>query len=645
MACCALAFLLAIWALDARGLWGDEAFSVWASKQPVASLVAGLDAQPPLYHLLLGASRTLWGESVFALRYLSVCCGVLLVAVGARLGRLIGGSSAAAFTALLLATSPILLYYAQEARMYALAALLAGGAMALATAMLKCATQDARRRTQHATRNAQYTLLSLGALFTHYYAAGVLLVNALALGLSALRSRDARRLVAWLVAHLAIALIFGAWFLGLQSRYASRAVASRTRVVPVFEDIVANFGVGVNGLLFGMRADGSLTAVALVLFALGLIGVIGYWRRGQRGDALLILGWIAASLGVVAVTAGRSGIVNDFSPRYYLFALLPLALAAAGWVVLIEDARRRATHSPLPNLQSPISNLPSYLPLALVTLIALAPALIGTLQLFDLSWQKSRYDAMIGAIRERARQGDGVVLVNSDQFPLLEYYGPLDVPVWIVGNDVLSRDPAAVEAELSRFAGDKSRVWLVNYGWAMALQPPSVVEQALNRRGARTYAQGFQDASLALYDLRVATGDTPVQPQHVQFGEQITLVGVRGRAQPYYPGDAVTLDLIWRADRTPRADYTVFMHLRRADDGSQIAAFDSPPVNGAAPTSRWTPGAIITDTRAVPIPADAPPGEYNVVIGWYSYPTFERLTIDGGEATEHVVERITILPR
>lgn len=652
LACCALAFLLATWTLDARSLWGDEAFSVWASKQPVASLVAGLDAQPPLYHLLLGASRTLWGESVFALRYLSVYCGVLLVAVGARLGRLIGGSSASAFTALLLATSPILLYYAQEARMYALAALLAGGAMASATAMLKCETQDTRhktqdagRKTQSAVHNSQYTLLSLGALFTHYYAVGVLLVNALALGLATLRSRDVRRIAAWLAAHLAIAFVFGAWFLGLQSRYVSRAVASRTRIVPVFEDIVANFGVGVNGLLFGMRADGSLTVVALVLFALGLVGVIGYWRRGQRCDALLILGWIAASLGIVAMTAGRSGIVNDFSPRYYLFALLPMALAAAGWVVHIEDARRRTTHSPIPNPQSPISDLLSYLPLALITLIALAPALIGTLQLFDLSWQKSRYDAMIGAIRERARQGDGVVLVNSDQFPLLEYYGLLDVPVWIVGNDVLSRDPAAVEAALSQFVGDKSRVWLVNYGWAMALQPPSVVEQALNWRGARTYAQGFQDVSLALYDLRFAAGDAPVQPQHVQFGEEITLVGVRGRAQPYYPGDAVTLDLIWRADQTPRADYTVFMHLRRADDGSQIAAFDSPPVNGASPTSRWTPGAIITDTRAVPIPVDAPPGEYNVVIGLYLYPTFERLTIDGGEATEHVAERITILSR
>lgn len=607
---------------------------MWASQQPAASLIAGLDAQPPLYHLLLGAGRLLWGESVFALRYLSVCCGVLLVAVGARLGRLIGGSSASAFTALWLAVSPISLYFAQEARMYAPAVLFAGGAMLLAVASLKRRAKTAGCATQGWRRDSSYVLLSLGALFTHYYAAGVLLVNALALGLAALRSRDARRIVAWSVAHLLIALVFGAWFLGLQSRYASRAIAGRARIMPALEDIVSNFGVGINGLLFGMRADGSLTAAALVLFALGAVGVIGYRQRGRRGDAWLILGWIVASLGVVAMTAGRSGIVGDFNPRYYLFALLPLALAAAGWVILIEDAHRRAARPPVSRRAA--------LPFAPVILVALAPAVVGDLQLFDLSWQKSRYDAMVGAIRARAQPNDGAVLVNSDQFPLLAYYGPLDMPVWIVGNDALSRDPASVEAELSRFAEGRSRVWLVNYGWAMALQPPSVVEQALNRRGARTYAQGFQDVSLALYDLRFTAGDAPVRPQRVRFGEQITLVGARGRAQPYYPGEAVTLDLIWRADQAPRADYTVFMHLRRADDGSQIAAFDSPPVNGAAPTSRWQPGQIITDTRAVPIPADAPPGEYDVVIGLYLYPTFERLTIDGGEATEHIVERVTI---
>jgi uncharacterized membrane protein len=313
---CGLAFALATLTLDARALWGDEAFSVWASKQSALALIGGLDAQPPLYHLALGLARALWGETAFAVRFLSTACAVLLVAVGARLGRRIGGPSTAALTASLLATSSILLYYAQEARMYALGALLAGAAMLMARAQLMTARAPLAAW-------AGYAALALGALLTHYYTASVLLVNGLATGIAALHRR---RPWPWLTAHAAIGALFLAWFIGLQSRYVARSAAGERRIVPLFEDILTNFGVGINGLLFGMRAEAVTTPVALGLFGLALLGAVRYWR----GDALLILGWVAGALGLVALTAGRSGIVGDFSPRYYLFALLPLGLAAGG---------------------------------------------------------------------------------------------------------------------------------------------------------------------------------------------------------------------------------------------------------------------------------------------------------------------------
>jgi hypothetical protein len=609
---CGLAFALGTATLDARSLWGDEAFSVWASKQPALALIGGLDAQPPLYHLMLGLARALWGETVFAVRFLSVACTVLLVAVGARLGRRIGGPRAAALTASLLATSPILLYYAQEARMYALGALLAGAAMLLARARLTTA------RASFAAW-ASYTALALGALLTHYYTAGVLLINGLATGVAALRRR---RPWPWLIAHAIIAALFLAWFAGLQSRYVARSAAGAGRVVPSIDEIALNFGGGINGLLFGMRALDATTPLALGLFGLALLGAL----RLRRGDALLILGWVVGALSLVALTAGRSGIVGDFSPRYYLFVLLPLALAAGGWL------RSGVRHPSWTGAAA-----------ALAGLAMLGAATVGLGQLFDLGWQKSRYDALIATIRARAQAGDAVVMVNSDQFPLLAYYGPLDLPTWIVGNDILSNAPDEARQTLARFVADKSRVWLVNYGWAMLLGPRSPVEEALAARGARVAAEGFQDAALALYDLRVAAGEGPFEPRMVRFGGQITLVGVRSRAQRYAPGQAVTLDLAWRAERRPEADYTVFMHLRRADDGAQIAALDSPPQNGAAPTSGWMPGQVITETRAVPIPSDAPIGDYDVIIGWYRYPSFERLTIDGEGTTEYIIARVHVL--
>jgi 4-amino-4-deoxy-L-arabinose transferase-like glycosyltransferase len=633
MACCLIALALSAWALDARSLWGDEAFSVWASKQPALTLLAGLDAQPPLYHWLLALARELWGESVFAIRYLSVFCGVLLVAVGARLGRELGGEQVSVLTAFILATSPILIYFEQEARMYALAALLAGGAMLCTIYVLRFTAYEPSQNAKRKTHLVGYALLSIASLFTHFYTVGVLAVNSIVLGIAALRSRDVRRMVEWAIAHGAIALVFGGWFFGLQSRYVSRATSARSRIVPMPEEIVRNIGHGLNGLIFGMRADPATTALAIALFIAALLGVIGYWRRGKRTAAALIVGWVFTSLIVVLLTAGPSGVVNDFNPRYFLFALLPLALAASGWLLVIGNWGARRANLPMTNYQLPIT-----------ALVVFAIALPGLTALFDPSWAKSRYAALVDAIRERARPGDGVVLVNSDQFPLIDFYGQAAPPMLIVPNGQLSSDAPGVQKKFDDFARDKRRVWLVNYGWAQALQPRSVVEQQLNASAVRTYSQGFQDASLALYDFdRVVEDANATLTQHyAKFGDQIALVGVRQRAKTYFPGDPITLDLIWRAEQKPVADYTVFMHLRRAGDGGQIAAFDSPPVNGSLPTSSWSQGQVITDTRAIQIPADAAPGNYNVIVGLYQYPSFERLQLSAPGETEWIVNQVTI---
>ena len=49
------------------------------------------------------------------------------------------------------------------------------------------------------------------------------------------------------------------------------------------------------------------------------------------------------------------------------------------------------------------------------------------------------------------------------------------------------------------------------------------------------------------------------------------------------------------------------------------------------PTSRWRKGDLVPDSFAVTIPTDAPPGEYSLVIGWYSYPSLTRLSLTTAE--------------
>ena len=90
-------------------------------------------------------------------------------------------------------------------------------------------------------------------------------------------------------------------------------------------------------------------------------------------------------------------------------------------------------------------------------------------------------------------------------------------------------------------------------------------------------------------------------------------------AQPA-PGDILYVRLHWLVDARPAADWTVFVHLLgppKADGNPLWVGKDSQPGNASLLTSRWQPGWRIIDEYALPLPADLPPGSYQLEIGMY----------------------------
>ncbi|MFQ5612667.1 MAG: hypothetical protein ACE5H9_11100, partial [Anaerolineae bacterium] len=86
--------------------------------------------------------------------------------------------------------------------------------------------------------------------------------------------------------------------------------------------------------------------------------------------------------------------------------------------------------------------------------------------------------------------------------------------------------------------------------------------------------------------------------------------------------------LFWQAETTPRADFTVFVHV--VDQaGSVVAQADGPPAQGAYPTSLWDAGEIIADEREIVLPGDLPPGCYTLLVGLYRPDSGERLPVAG----------------
>ncbi len=127
-----LAFGVRIGGLTAQSLWRDEVDALRFSQAPLATMVANFTRpgwNGPLYYLLLRAWVALAGQSAFALRYLSLLFGVLAVACTYRMARIWFSVPVPALSAVLFATSPYMVWYGQEAKMYALLTVLAMAAL------------------------------------------------------------------------------------------------------------------------------------------------------------------------------------------------------------------------------------------------------------------------------------------------------------------------------------------------------------------------------------------------------------------------------------------------------------------------------------------------------------------------------------
>lgn len=82
----------------------------------------------------------------------------------------------------------------------------------------------------------------------------------------------------------------------------------------------------------------------------------------------------------------------------------------------------------------------------------------------------------------------------------------------------------------------------------------------------------------------------------------------------------------WSAASLPPADHTLFIHLypAGAENSAPVAQIDTAP---CWPTSQWQHNGWLYDETTLVLPAALPPGRYTAALGWYTYPTFERLTL------------------
>lgn len=272
------------------------------------------ESAPPLYYALAWFWTQVTGTGEWGLRSLSALAGVATVPVGFLIGRELHGRRTGLWVAALIAVSPMLLWYSQEARAYALLVLLCS------LSLLYCA----RARGRGERRDfILWGLFSGLALATHYFAFFPILAEAI-----------------WLLARRRRAALPGLGVLGLFALALAPLAYHQTSLAHA--EWIGNFTLGhrlwetaatfVTGETTDIIArhphpEQSFLPLALALAALALIAIRG--TRAERRAAALPLSLAAAAIGIPLALALIPGAKDFVLARNVIPALVPLLVAVA----------------------------------------------------------------------------------------------------------------------------------------------------------------------------------------------------------------------------------------------------------------------------------------------------------------------------
>ncbi|HEU5083907.1 MAG TPA: glycosyltransferase family 39 protein [Acidimicrobiales bacterium] len=338
--------------VSVRGLWVDEAITVNQAWLPFGEMLDQLrvtDVHPPLHHATVWALVRVLGDAEWVVRLPSVVAGALLVPAAYALGRELYGRRTGLVAALFVTVAPFLVWYSQEARMYALFVL-----------FTTVAFWAQVRAIRHGGRGAWVTwaLATAAMLWTQWF--GVIpLFAALALFVAAAlrrglpRAERRRILLGAVLASAAVAVLVAPLVpFGLEQLegYAGRRGGAATTAAPAQAGAAASgiaqgisvYAVGANAIwaVLGYHSDEAMTSLAALWPLLLLVGLGALGRGRSRATSALLL-----SIALPTVLFLLAGTVKRdlFELRYFAFVVpLLLVLAARTVTRVFPRARTQA---------------------------------------------------------------------------------------------------------------------------------------------------------------------------------------------------------------------------------------------------------------------------------------------------------------
>jgi O-antigen/teichoic acid export membrane protein len=388
-----------------RSLWIDEATTAHQISLPFGAMLHNLettDVHPPLDYAIEWVTVRIFGTGETALRLPSLLALTAIVPLLYVTGRELWDRRAGLAAATLAAVAPFVVWYAQEARMYALFMLLATLAFWLQV-----------RAIRHGTWRdwLLYSVAAAALMWTQYFAVLFLLAQQVGFAVAAYKGRaDWRRwagsvgLLALLVApvlpfgyhQFSVNESAGKGFESGPSQAGAGASKDANLQTPSVYAAITNVIWGV----FGYHSDGTMTRLgalwpAAMLGALALLG-----RRRSRATQLTVLCMLVPMAGLFLIGQVKPFV---FEIRYFS-ASVPLALLLIG--------RAATGFSPR-----------AYYGAGVTAVIAAAMATgVADQQLNSDNPRDYDYRGAMGAVHDYAKPGDMVLYSPQYTNNVIEYY-------------------------------------------------------------------------------------------------------------------------------------------------------------------------------------------------------------------------------
>ncbi|MCA9934801.1 MAG: glycosyltransferase family 39 protein [Ardenticatenaceae bacterium] len=617
-----LSFALRVYHLDTFGFWTDEGLTSLRSEYPVSEILSNRviiqegitqDTHPPLYYLLIHVTRRLFGNSDFAFRYPSVLASLLLIPLLYQFGRQLNGRPLGLIIALLAAINPLQIWYAKEARMYALYILLAAIA---AYHLWRVLTSKKIWRPLFL-----YLLFTGLALYTHYTAVFLIAAQSLFL-IGLLWQRGYKRqiiglaIAATLVAIPIVPFTIPRLFTGAEANY--------QYVQPgiMLQDVVHFFGLG-------MTVDFSQLLTRLLdlgAFALLLIGLFA--ARPQRLRLFLLAYLLAVVLGLM--------VGSLLKPMYQ--GVRHIMVGSPAFLILIayglhwlgrQAASKGAGYKRI--------MFAAAATLAAVTLLV-GPFISLQNLFFNNTYAKDDFRALVRYVDQHAGDNDVVVYNNAIQLPIQEHYQQRD-DLAVTALPIYPRRATGTEPELAQLAQTYDRIWFMPESPADKRDDDHLIQSWLENNLLRVdeYTAHARTTLVALTAFDTAVPTLPVLPPHtlpltINWDVMPQLVGITDFSTPITL-PTIWMNLYWQSSPTPDATTQLRLTLRDPND-AEWAAY-SAKLNGGA---LWPEEGIARRSYQLPLPLGIPPGDYTLWAQPFTDPEETAL----GEA--QMISHVTLAP-